>query len=226
MWFIRGMTSPEVTTPTGSNFQMMQWQWYLFLHELCDVLIYCFMWYKNSINSQWDEWMNEWMVFWARMLNCKAMLGRGLDLMRWVLVWMIPQVKDWLHDLLTCSPARYNFATAAFLSNSQWDIWIIWTHCGIISLCYHFRRNTKRVADWLRHWLCYQGVFSWVSFFAGSVMNRGVGNVLNPHINSGHQAVFFTLWNGCMSYMYGLTVYNPLQSISVGLYLDCRIIAF
>ena len=60
------------------------------------------------------EKINEWMVLLAMTLHCKAILGQGhLGLMRWNLVWMMPQVQDWSLDLLTCSPVRCHCTTAA-----------------------------------------------------------------------------------------------------------------
>ena len=48
------------------------------------------------------------MVLQAMMLHWKAILGWGqAGLMRWILVWIISEVQDWLLGLLTCSPVCY-----------------------------------------------------------------------------------------------------------------------
>ena len=60
-----------------------------------------------------NEWMNEWMVFQATILYCKALLGwEQPGLMSWILVWAMPQVQNRSLDLLTCSPMCYHSATA------------------------------------------------------------------------------------------------------------------
>ena len=42
----------------------------------------------------------EWMVFYALILHCMAKLGCGQPgLMRWILVWILPQVQDQLLNL-------------------------------------------------------------------------------------------------------------------------------
>ena len=56
----------------------------------------------------------QWMASWVTILHSKAILGLGqLELMRWNLVWIMPQVQAWSLDLLTCSPACYDCATVA-----------------------------------------------------------------------------------------------------------------
>ena len=58
-----------------------------------------------------------WMVLLATILHCKAILGQGQPgLLRWILVWIMPQVQDWLVEQLICSPMRYHCATAALIS--------------------------------------------------------------------------------------------------------------
>ena len=50
----------------------------------------------------------------SSMLHCRAILGRGHPgLMRGNLVWIIPQVQDWLLDLVTCRPVHYPCAMIA-----------------------------------------------------------------------------------------------------------------
>ena len=57
------------------------------------------------------EYQIKWMVFQATILHCKAILGRGRPgLMRWILVWIMPQMQDCSLDLLTSSPLRYHCA--------------------------------------------------------------------------------------------------------------------
>ena len=69
------------------------------------------------------------MVFWAMIMHCEAILGQGQSrLMRWILVWIIPQVQDQSLNLLICSPVPYHCATAApqYLGNiylCQWQAW-------------------------------------------------------------------------------------------------------
>ena len=49
-------------------------------------------------------------------------------LMRWILIWIMPQVQDRLLDLLTCNPARYHCTTyngPSFITiMSLWYTWI------------------------------------------------------------------------------------------------------
>ena len=52
----------------------------------------------------------------------KAILGRGYPgLMRWILVWTMPQVQDQWLDLLTCSPVCYSCPQAV-----QETVSVIW----------------------------------------------------------------------------------------------------
>ena len=63
--------------------------------------------------TQFEQWNIEvkWMVFQATV--CAILGWRQAGLMRWILVWNMPQVQDQLLDLLTCSPTRYHCVTAA-----------------------------------------------------------------------------------------------------------------
>ena len=59
-------------------------------------------------------WEIEWMVFLAKILHCRAILGQGQPgLMRWILFWMMPLVQDLSLGLLTSSPTFYHCTTDA-----------------------------------------------------------------------------------------------------------------
>ena len=79
-------------------------------------------WIKLKLRYGWfEKWAlpsNIWMVFWATILNCKAMLGWGYPgLMGWILLWIIPLVYDQSFELLTRSSACYHCITDAPLGN-------------------------------------------------------------------------------------------------------------
>ena len=81
-------------------------------------------------------------MFWVTILHCKAILGHP-RLMRWILVWMIPQVQDRSLDLVTCSPTHYYCITIALfivikliwlkqLTNNLFTCWQITCHYNTI----------------------------------------------------------------------------------------------
>ena len=80
------------------------------------------------------EWQNEingsrpWWSHW------KVILGRGqCELMRWILVWMMPQVQDPSLELLTCSWGHYHCEISAIWLEHSMDasLWYWWPHKGV-----------------------------------------------------------------------------------------------
>ena len=67
---------------------------------------------NQPISSQY-QWYSTLIIKWNndvldhKILLCKTIPGQELPvLMRWILVWIVSQVQDWLFDLLD-SPVRY-----------------------------------------------------------------------------------------------------------------------
>ena len=59
----------------------------------------CEMLQRNEWMYEWmNEWMNEWTGGWkvhkATILHCKAILCHEPGIMRWNLIWIMPQVQD------------------------------------------------------------------------------------------------------------------------------------
>ena len=116
-------------------------------------------------------------VFWTIILHCKAILGRGKPrLMRWILLWIMPQVQDRSLDLLACSPAHYHCTTDAPLHtrhltnitkyqtihNEIWRQWFtkwdtIASECEWVS-----KWVSKWASEWMSEWMS-EWASEWVS---------------------------------------------------------------
>ena len=78
-------------------------------------------------------------------------MGQGQpELMRWILVLIMPHVQNHSPDLLTCSPARYHCATTA-LFNKPHPTWTkVINHCS------------RGMTDWMYKWWCFRSWFCFV----------------------------------------------------------------
>ena len=85
----------------------------------------------DAPNGCMEEWRNEWCL--CNNSAFKVILGRRLPGLReWVLVWTMRKVQNCSLYLLTCSPARYDFATAIPSSESNTSLhhdFIHFTYC-------------------------------------------------------------------------------------------------
>ena len=78
------------------------------------------------------------MVLQTTILTCKAILGREqTGIIRWISVWIMPQVQDRSMDLLTGSPALYHCATTSHVT-----VYDANTHNTLITLTIYSSWNT------------------------------------------------------------------------------------
>ena len=81
------------------------------------------------VQNTCNETQNEWIACFRPQFCNVRLLGRGQPgLMRWILVWIMPQVQDWLLNLLTRSPVSYHCATTAPSAMEHWYELTVWTH--------------------------------------------------------------------------------------------------